>query len=222
MGFTAGLYTYPKIDGYRFCDVVKIERYYNYYRFDVSRKFSSQDFSGPEDYMNYNSSRKYSKDEAELFRIFVHEENYSNMIGCEVDTWGSCFGNIWSWACSKFKVEDGCVIDLSKSDLIDLLKHCWDEYSYLTSTSYSVVRGFTYLEDDEIRSTKIDGIEVEDENGSLRRLDTNLEWGGKLMASPEGLVDDYYMTSLKSVIDALLKIINIDFDHNGVALHGGY
>lgn len=115
---------------------------------------------------------------------------------------------------------------LGKDDIILILKNAWEWLKEMSLEPCELTYAFKYVETEyediqDITLMHCDGIEVEFDDGAIRRIDANPDWGD-FLAPKKDFDQDVYWT-IQSLIDTCIKILTtIDFDKQFVVFGGGW
>jgi len=237
MGFTAGLYTYPKYNGVEYQDLNTISKTIEY----DSNSWAKEHFKSAEEYAQYNNKeyRDVSNSAIDFYKNHLVEDEFgSKHIWKDYAYWcsngaGEIYDCISSLGISAGEKYD-CTRILSKKDIAAFMEFCLDEILRCMPKQCTITHAYKYQrdedgeipEDAEITLSKVDGFEVQfiddDGNTSLKRIDTNPEWECAF-GFPTEFYDDWGLNGYVIGLEACSKILaEVDFENSFVVYSGGW
>ena len=237
MGFSAGLYRYPKyktkLDSR---DYNYIETFLNY----KNNSWAQEKFSSAEEYasayLSFKDKKEYNKPTSELIDFFKDKitiDIYGDKhLYQEMGVWYSNgSGDIYDWFNSLSKEKNeiqipdyNLQVELTQKDIYVFLKFCWEGIKQELPQPGVINNSFKYLgeEREEILLSKCDGIEVVFENGDIKRFDTNPDFGCEFLISQNYCDEtalDGYILGIEYGIE-ILKTTN--FETQTIIYTGGW
>lgn len=177
MGFTAGIYKYPKYKNYGVNELNIVDKYFEYY----NNSWAQKHYSTVEQFLD---GKSVDTKAIEYFKPFIHDEEYSkDVLWHELANWcsdGIELYNIINENKTELSEDGSCL--LSKDYIVELLTKCIMKLQELQGpVDYYISHSFRDLSsadedanDYENESepsrvlTPCDGVVLEDENGNQR------------------------------------------------------
>ena len=228
MGFDAGFYILPKYKNISYSEIKMIERVLEY----ETNSWVREHYSSVEKWMEYYEYKNFVMPESEIMdfyrsKLFTDEYGHRHFYRA-IGYWCSNgSGDIYKWFANKFpeSIDCGIRVQLTHEDIVEFLQFCWEKYSASASQPCNLKNAFRYIESEdcdepEIRLIPCDGIEVEFEEGGLRRIEACGEYE---FLAPKEYYNDWTMSGYIVGIEACIEILKtVDFENFIVLYEGGW
>lgn len=230
MGFTCGIYKCPLYKNLSFKDIYDINQYFSYFNND----WAKEKFSSVEEFMKCYHYRMPTQDEIDFFKVKIHKDEWNyTTISDEIDSWCSDGRFLYDIIDSMgmAKANNGCEMEVEFRDLksvILILNKLWNYYIenfefFNSSVSFSFKSKESDDGEEEIALKPCDGIEIEFEDGTIKRKYTSAELDNDPLITTKNYFDAYDLSSVRRAISAFVKILNeIDFNNEFIVLNGGW
>lgn len=239
MGFTAGLYSYPKYEGITQLQRDLISETLAY----ETSSWAQEHFDNAKLYAYYATELKEedvpypSKEIIEFFRDHRTPDEFGKLhIFKEYAMWCSNgSGEMYEWFDNLGKENTskyGLHIELTKEDIVHFMNFCWSQIEKVLPIECELKYAYKYIpaknedgeedweEDPEIKMIPCDGIELTFEDGATRRIDGG---SGLTFMFPKTYGDTWMTNGYIYGIQACMNILaNVDFEHEVVYYSGGW
>lgn len=242
MGFTAGLYRYPKYkESLSSKDYSFISSILSY----ETNKWAQKNFNTAEVYglytLNLTEEEKatYIPPSQETIDFYIDraKPDEFNKLCIYEDMGGWCSngsGDIYNWFRELARAKgiesdaEGLEVELSLKDVVSFALFCNEYIDNHMPQPCVIGKAFKYIpseteeDEDDIRVFSCDGIECQFEDDTINRIDTNGEYGYNF-AAPKGYYDPWEMDAYFTGLTIALNIIKTtDFDKEIIKYSGGW